>query len=171
MCRFNLLECSSYENVLLVHQWAQLYILWVILLYEVKLLGFFYPGGANIVYCPTGYIGVNSSTVRTCLRLELMTKQYDEAATSCQSDGGDLIRIDSAEKYAIFQQFITSELSENQVHNKSCYFKKNPQHNIIFVNCRLNHIFFFISRLFTFSMGNNSLLMSYIYIFQFLCLW
>lgn len=132
---------------------------------------FFYPGGANIVYCPTGYIGVNSSTVRTCLRLELMTKQYDEAATSCQSDGGDLIRIDSAEKYAIFQQFITSELSENQVHNKSCYFKKNPQHNIIFVNCRLNHIFFFISRLFTFSMGNNSLLMSYIYIFQFLCLW
>lgn len=52
-----------------------------------------------------------------------MTKQYDEAAISCQSDGGDLIRIDSAEKYAIFQQFITSELSENQVHNKSCYFK------------------------------------------------
>lgn len=137
-----------------------------------KVVGFFfYPGGANIVYCPTGYIGVNSSTVRTCLRLELMTKQYDEAATSCQSDGGDLIRIDSAEKYAIFQQFITSELSENQVHNKSCYLKKNPQHNIIFVNCRLNHIFFFISRLFTFSMGNNSLLMSNIYIFQFLCLW
>lgn len=74
------------------------------------------------MYCPTGYIGVNSSTVRTCLRLELTTKKYDEAATSCQSDGGDLIRIDSAEKYAIFQQFITSELSENQVHNKSCYF-------------------------------------------------
>lgn len=88
------------------------------------------------MYCPTGYIGVNSSTVRTCLRLELMTKQYDEAATSCQSDGGDLIRIDSAEKYAIFQQFITSELSENQVH------KKNPQHNIIFVIYRLNHTFF-----------------------------
>lgn len=59
-----------------------------------------------------------------------MTKQYDEAATSCQSDGGDLIRIDSAEKYAIFQQFITSELSENQVHNKSCYFKKKI-HSII----------------------------------------
>lgn len=67
-------------------------------------------GGANIVYCPTGYIGVNSLTVRTCLRLELMTKQYDEAATSCQSDGGDLIRIDSAEKYTIFQQFITNNV-------------------------------------------------------------
>lgn len=61
-------------------------------------------------YCPIGYIDVNFSTVRTCLRLELMTKTYSGAAISCQADGGDLIRIDSAEKYAIFLQFIASKL-------------------------------------------------------------
>lgn len=67
--------------------------------------------GANVVYsyCPTEYIDVNSSMVRTCLRLELMAKNYSDAALGCQRDGGDLIRIDSAEKFTIFLQFIASE--------------------------------------------------------------
>lgn len=84
---------------------------WVTLFNRVIQKFVFFSGGTNIVYCPIGYIDVNSSTVRTCLRLELMTKQYNDAAMSCQSEGGDLIRIDSAEKYAIFQQFIDSKLS------------------------------------------------------------
>lgn len=72
-----------------------------------------FSDGAHIIYsyCPIGYIIINYSTVRTCLMLELMTKYYNGAALGCQTDGGDLIRIDSAEKYTIFQQFIASKLS------------------------------------------------------------
>lgn len=71
----------------------------------------FFSDGDNVVYsyCLTEYIDVNYSMVRTCLRLELLAKNYSDAALSCQRDGGDLIRIDSAEKYTIFQQFIASK--------------------------------------------------------------
>lgn len=97
------LECSLMKTFSIPIKWVTLF--------NRVIQKFFFSGGTNIVYCPIGYTDVNSSTVRTCLRLELMTKQYNDAAMSCQSEGGDLIRIDSAEKYAIFQQFIDSKLS------------------------------------------------------------
>lgn len=51
---------------------------------------FFSLDGASVVYsnCPTEYIEVISSMVRTCLRLELMAKNYSDAALGCQRDGG-----------------------------------------------------------------------------------
>ncbi|XP_062592821.1 uncharacterized protein LOC134254313 [Saccostrea cucullata] len=53
--------------------------------------------------CPQGYTFYRTSVFTTCLKYVSTEVNYKEAVSSCKQDGGDLIRIDSQEKFDIFK--------------------------------------------------------------------
>lgn len=58
--------------------------------------------------CPIKYKGYDYNNHKTCLRFEECLKTYKEAADICQTEGGDLIRVDSITKHSIMRAVVGS---------------------------------------------------------------
>lgn len=59
--------------------------------------------------CPVGYMEVTSHTTRACLRFVNSTVNYTTAASDCQQQGGDLIKINTISMGLIFLDFLFSK--------------------------------------------------------------
>ncbi|XP_062602934.1 uncharacterized protein LOC134264654 [Saccostrea cucullata] len=55
--------------------------------------------------CPEGYTTYNYTYFEICLMYVPVNSKYPDAVENCKENGGDLIKIDSLEKYDIFKSF------------------------------------------------------------------
>ncbi|XP_062599755.1 uncharacterized protein LOC134261336 [Saccostrea cucullata] len=55
-------------------------------------------------HCPPGYTAYNYSYFEICLKFVPLFVNHTEAVSSCVKEGGDLIKLDSRDKFKIFQR-------------------------------------------------------------------
>jgi hypothetical protein len=67
------------------------------------------------VKCPPEYQRTVNLGMRACLKFVATPTNYSESATACQQIGGNLIRLDSEEKFYIFKQFLNCEYNCSEV--------------------------------------------------------
>ncbi|XP_061190272.1 uncharacterized protein LOC133198147 [Saccostrea echinata] len=60
----------------------------------------------SLAHCPSAYAVYDYTHFNICLRYISISANYTEAVSRCQQDGGDLVRIDSFQKYDIFKGHI-----------------------------------------------------------------
>jgi hypothetical protein len=56
-------------------------------------------------YCRVGYNAHQYTNSMICLKYVTMDTTYPDAVNSCRGDGGDLIRIESKQKFDIFKAY------------------------------------------------------------------
>ncbi|XP_062599529.1 uncharacterized protein LOC134261067, partial [Saccostrea cucullata] len=68
-------------------------------------------------FCPRGYSVYMPLDITRCMRYEETPAQYDDAAKACQLEGADIIKLDSAQKFKIFKEFLvlTANISRAEV--------------------------------------------------------
>ncbi|XP_061190503.1 type-2 ice-structuring protein-like [Saccostrea echinata] len=91
------------------------------IVYDVIMARFFQVSAERVQVfpgsCPRGYSVYIPLDITRCLRYEKTPAQYADAANACHLEGGDIIKIDSAEKFSIFKEFLvlTANISNAEV--------------------------------------------------------
>ncbi|XP_048750767.2 uncharacterized protein LOC125662565 [Ostrea edulis] len=65
--------------------------------------------------CPDGYTTYQYKYFKICLKYVAMDTKYPDAVNFCNADGGDLIRIDSQQKYDLFRAHLAPYAAINVV--------------------------------------------------------
>lgn len=79
--------------------------------------------------CPVGYTEVTSHTTRACLRFVNSTVNYTTAASDCQQQSGDLIKIDTIRMGLIFLDFLFNYNTAKDVVDDSVWVQSQKDVN------------------------------------------
>lgn len=82
------------------------------MIHKTKLYKYRWYKNVFIKDCPKEFIEYENDTVRTCLLAELTPRNHSDAVSHCQAKKGDLIRLDSTEKYQMLQDVVAGKLKK-----------------------------------------------------------
>lgn len=95
--------------------------------------------------CANGYLNYDLSDSQICVKYFPIEVSYSSARANCQAEGGDLIKIDSPEKFDMFKEYhgMFSFCIELQgiyiLNNRQCQQRLDKQHIDIALNLKVKN--------------------------------